>query len=483
MISVEIKELIYLQRFKSSGLIILCHFFRRMATKNNDEEVKNHRIRLGDVVEETGKRLPPIEGFENVPLVSIEESVKPLEGLVRRVTEYAGRAKRKAIDYPTNDNVTLEESSAIRLYTMEWAGKDGGSVYTVMNACLRDKERDKMQPWYLYLKLLLTALFKLPPVSCQAYRGVKSKIYQDYLEKKGIVWWAFSSCTKSIDVLKKETFFGQSGDRTLFLLRCSDARDIKAYSAFTTEDEVLVLPGTYFKINGHLDSGNGVHIITLDETQSDVYFPARKLFAKPNASAKRPYQPKPTSPSPPQSIQPKYTPPAPQVHPPSWQSKSNPRQGGRPPVKPPSAERRRELEVRITRCRSRDTVEFRRLDLTDAEMSDIADQVIIDKECTRLILSDNNIRADGLVKLAKAAKESQTLIELNLARNHLTDDDVQALAEELTIPEIVQEEPSGCPCPWSSTKVSENLHSILSSKILFLGTRGGRRSVASAQSR
>ena len=431
-----------------------------MATKNVAMS-KGHLERLSHVESEPRRRLPPIEGFETMPLVPIEQSVERLVGMITNVKKYALKAKEVVKrKYSPSDVLTIDEAAAICLYTMQWLKEEGDSVYRAMNHDLENKDREALKPWFPYLRLLLTGLLKLPPIRCHVFRGVNKALHENYRnpEEKAL-WWRFSSCTTTVEVLENKNFLGQSGERTLFDIICSEGRSIEAYSDYQNEEEVLLLPGTLFKIKEVAKMTDKLHMITLEETDTDIYLPARKLLK--NRRIQAPVsEPKP-----------------PRIIPPTPKQYSSYEMGPRP------AEPRRDLGKEISRCPSRGVGEFKRLRLTNAEMSQIAKRVIIDKECTRLILSNNNIRADGLVKLAKAAKESQTLIELNLARNHLTDDDVQALAEALTIDGTVEEEPSGCPCPWSSTEVSENLHSILSSKILFLGTRGGGRSFASAQSR
>ena len=51
--------------------------------------------------------------------------------------------------------------AAIALYTMEWT-PFYESIYHLLNTNLRDENRDALKPWFLYLKLLITALQRLP---------------------------------------------------------------------------------------------------------------------------------------------------------------------------------------------------------------------------------------------------------------------------------------------------------------------------------
>jgi hypothetical protein len=57
---------------------------------------------------------------------------------------------------------------------------------------------------------------------------------------------------------------GKTGIRTRFDIECETARDIHKYSDFPTEDELLLLAATPFKVTGCLDQGD-LHIIHLKE--------------------------------------------------------------------------------------------------------------------------------------------------------------------------------------------------------------------------
>ena len=52
--------------------------------------------------------------------------------------------------------VTLDDVAAIHLYTQE------NPIYGTLNAALRSENRDTVKPYWGYIKLLQTALFKLP---------------------------------------------------------------------------------------------------------------------------------------------------------------------------------------------------------------------------------------------------------------------------------------------------------------------------------
>ncbi|CAF3224923.1 unnamed protein product [Rotaria socialis] len=235
-----------------------------MDTAGGGEEVTVQRVlRFSDVVQESLEILTPIGGYSKVPLVSLEEAVKPLVPILPDVQSHAYAAKLKC--KKPADNLTQDESASIMLYTMGWEPLDE-CLYVVLNGTLRAKNRQQRLPfWYLYLRLFLNALFRLPLVPAVAYRGVRLDLSNRYIKGESIVWWGFSSCTTSINVLDSEILLGKTGRRTMFTLQCKSARDIRQHSFYPAEDEVLLMAATQFKVKDCLTQGN-LYIIQLEET-------------------------------------------------------------------------------------------------------------------------------------------------------------------------------------------------------------------------
>ena len=174
------------------------------------------------------------------------------------------------------EGLTLDQSASIMLYSLEWSPKKE-SFYHFLNNVLRTADRDYLKPWFLYLKLLISSLSKLPCTLRTVYRGVKEDLHASYPHGSIFVWWGFSSCTTSIGVLQKEQFLGKTGIRTMFHIECHSGRDIRQHSFFPTEYEVLLLTARQFQVIAFLDSGNGLHIIQLKEI--DPPFPLLALVS------------------------------------------------------------------------------------------------------------------------------------------------------------------------------------------------------------
>ncbi|CAF1427915.1 unnamed protein product [Rotaria sordida] len=233
-----------------------------MATAGDDNLAQRIR-RVTDVAQEPHQYLLPICGYEKLPLVPLEIAIEELVNFLPNIQSFAYVAKQRC-EEPA-DGLTQDESAAIMLYSMGWEPLDD-CLYFVLNSTLRSPDRRKLNPWLLYLRLFLNGLFRLPSISRTIYRGVKLNLSKSYIMGKTVVWWGFSSCTTSLNVLQSEQFLGKKGTRTMFHIECESGKDIRNHSFFPSEDEILLLAATQFKVIGCLDQGD-LHIIQLKETQ------------------------------------------------------------------------------------------------------------------------------------------------------------------------------------------------------------------------
>ena len=234
--------------------------------ENNSTEAINRRY-LSGVSDEPKQILQPISGYTHEPLLTLEEACEPLLNIVPRLPAHIWVAKQNSKN--PSDGLTQDESAAIRLYTMEWdAGSDDvhSSLYAQLNRTLKQVDRTKLRPWFRYLKLFLTALAKLPPAPRQTvWRGVRKNYSDDYTPGEEVTWWAFSSCTTSLSVLESELYLGTVGTRTLFSIETINGRTVRSHSHFTTEDEILLLPGTFFEVKSRLSPASDLYLVHLQQ--------------------------------------------------------------------------------------------------------------------------------------------------------------------------------------------------------------------------
>ena len=149
-----------------------------------------------------------------------------------------------------------EDGATVHLYTQETP------LYHGLNGALGGwgKGGRAEIPHYLpATKLLLRALRQIPVEPCVTlYRGVLESA-DTLLGGCGvgdeITWWSFTSASKSPDVLRDENFLGigkkaaKKGARTVFQIRADAGINIQPYSAIPGEDEVMLLPGSTFRID------------------------------------------------------------------------------------------------------------------------------------------------------------------------------------------------------------------------------------------
>jgi hypothetical protein len=245
-----------------------------MTTDDREDALLQRIRRITDVAQEPLEFLAAITGYEGMPIVPIDEAVKPLVSVVQSIENQTYAAKMMCRN-PEN-GLTQNEAAAIMLYTMEW---EPASLYVVLNATLRMRDRKKLKPWFSYLKLFFVALDRLPSTSgLFLFRGVKLDLSSQYKLGNTFVWWGFSSCTASMGVLQSEEFLGETSKRTMFTIECNSGKDIRKHSYLRDEDEVLILPATQFEVIGYLRPAPDLHMIHIKEVQPPVSLRAPVLI-------------------------------------------------------------------------------------------------------------------------------------------------------------------------------------------------------------
>lgn len=224
-------------------------------------------LRFTDIADEPRRRFAPLQGYENLELVSLQKATDPLIPIVKDIKHMVHNAL--ADGEQIDSSLPLDQRASIVLYSMQWTTKES-SFYHILNNILRSPNRDKsLPPWLLFLRLFFTALAGLPTtVHRVVYRGVKLDLRDKYPIKSSPVWWGFSSCTSNVSALEDDQFFGTSGTRTLFAIETDTGKDIHEFSSFSREEEILLLPGRELKVIGHLNMGNEAIMIQMKEVQS-----------------------------------------------------------------------------------------------------------------------------------------------------------------------------------------------------------------------
>ncbi|CAF1136572.1 unnamed protein product [Adineta ricciae] len=341
--------------------------------------------RVTDILLEPKRMLPPIKGYENEPLVSLEESVKPLVSFVPDVEQMVWTVKQNC--QQSEDHLSLDESGSIMLYTLEWEPAES-SFYYVLNSTLRSEHRQKLRPWFLYLRLVIYALAKLPSLPPRTiYRGVKMDLSKEFTKDKTFIWWSFSSCTSTIEVIKH--FLGDKGPRTILNVETHSAKDISRHSFYTTENEILLYPARQLKVISSIDLGSQLHIVQLQEVQ-----PPFSLIHIPQTAQV--------------------------ISPLTFISSTN------------STYVNPELKQLIEQYQPNSKITLTGQRLTDQNMYIVVQEALVSKQCEELWIAYNQINSEGVRILAEGLSKSTTLKMLAIGQDHLHNEGIQYLASALS---------------------------------------------------
>ncbi|CAF4008339.1 unnamed protein product [Adineta steineri] len=202
--------------------------------------------RFGDIDQPSSKPLPPIYGFRSEKLVSLETALEPIVSQIDELPYYIKIAK-KSCHYPSEHNLSKDQSAAIYIYTMEWGDT---TLYRVLNKALRSENRQALKIWFPYLKLFDTALDLLPTVKGALWRGISLNIGKDFINNEIVTWWSVNSCSTSV--------------------KLSMEKSVSSYTEFENENEVILRMGTRFRVKGDpFDQSNSAHIVHLAEQDED----------------------------------------------------------------------------------------------------------------------------------------------------------------------------------------------------------------------
>jgi hypothetical protein len=222
-------------------------------------------------IESTTKRLPPVYGYLTHPLLPLQKALEPISSQIDQLDRFRKIANNEC-HFPSEHQLTREESAAVFLYTMEWGEN---SFYQVINRALRAEDRSTLKPWFAYLKLFDTAIQKLPTVRMNLWRGVARNISQNYKKGDEFTWWTISSCSTSVDVIKN--FLGANS--TLFLIEAVNGKDICGYTNYSNENEVILCPGTRLRVVSDPLDQPPMHLVHLKEVSDDTEEPLATSFS------------------------------------------------------------------------------------------------------------------------------------------------------------------------------------------------------------
>jgi hypothetical protein len=339
-----------------------------------------HYFRFFDLFGEPKKFFRSINDYEQISIVTLEEAVEPLVIFIPQVKDMVKLVKEKC--QQPKDNLSIDESASIMLYTMEWMTKEE-SFYYIFNRKLNTDDDDQLKPWYFYMKLISISLSKVPILSRRIfYRGVKYAETKAYSLGRRFLWRGYSSCASSIDILNKKEFgFGEKGIRTLFIIHSDSGINISEHSFYKTGYEILLPPGQRFEVVSYRESNNHLRVIILKEI-SIVHHVETISTAVFNTQGYQYFK--------------------------------------------------LLLYRRIKKCNGCSEISFRNQKLTDNHVAIIIDQGILKEEYTWLSFQNNQITSQGVLMIADELKENTSLESLYLSQNRVDDIGVIYLTDILS---------------------------------------------------
>jgi hypothetical protein len=196
----------------------------------------------------------PIHGYQDLPVLTLEEATETLTPLVPGVTDSVSKAKERCNRSSTV--LTKDESAAIYLYSMPIL------FFSRLNKALRAKKRHALKPWLPFLKLFINALEKLPSTRQIVWRGVSGNVGKIFADGDVHIWWSVNSCSMDLSVVK--IYLGETG--TIFAIDAIQAKNISKFSVFSTEQELVLMPGTRVRAkSSSIDLVDRFFIIHLEE--------------------------------------------------------------------------------------------------------------------------------------------------------------------------------------------------------------------------
>jgi len=161
----------------------------------------------------------------------------------------------------TDKSLTEDMIASIYLFTSQ-------AMYFPLNYALRSDNGAVVRMFFPFLRLLVSALDRLPNYSGMVYRGIKKDLSPNYTEGCKLSFWSFQSGTTDADSLAKDTFLGRTGTRSVLLLKVTGGKDISAYSADAEEKEILIPAGCTFAVEEILPQDVDLKLFSMRQTKT-----------------------------------------------------------------------------------------------------------------------------------------------------------------------------------------------------------------------
>ncbi|CAF4405746.1 unnamed protein product, partial [Adineta steineri] len=112
---------------------------RTMILEQDQQDQKLTETVTKDSSKSDGTEISPILGYSEEPLLPLAQACAPLTDIFHNLSFYVELALKETPEQPP-DGLSIDESAAIRLYTIEW-DKPHRSLYSTLNFNLKNSDR------------------------------------------------------------------------------------------------------------------------------------------------------------------------------------------------------------------------------------------------------------------------------------------------------------------------------------------------------
>lgn len=207
---------------------------------------------------------PPDYQPPALPQVLIDADIPSPQQVFKRCDEVAACAVANGAVNCTR--LTREDAATIAMYTFDFGDIGGGksgnyNPYSLINRGLLERNKPQLHKLRGMIYKLLHALRSLQPIQPQTlYRGIRERVLLNdthYHKGNKIVWHTFSSTTLDMETTKLFLTDLATGkcEGTLFIIRGAPwGYNIKPFSCFPEEEEILLEPEIELRVTGVLDT-------------------------------------------------------------------------------------------------------------------------------------------------------------------------------------------------------------------------------------
>ena len=179
-----------------------------------------------------------VQGYQNERILSLEEALKPVTKMFPDISQQIQKAQKKRY-YSEKGVLTEDKSAAIYIYSM----KGTNNLHFHFQKAWDSKDKSQLKPWFKYLKLLKSALNKLPDVQTKVWQQINRSAVEEILQAgQSQLYTCMGTCSRSIEELNDVLDKKPASKVIMVGYGLVSGKDVTPYAEGEAK-EVLVWPG------------------------------------------------------------------------------------------------------------------------------------------------------------------------------------------------------------------------------------------------